>query len=630
MRGRPTPTLILPLLLALAGCSNGEEPGSTDSDSATVSDSGDAPVEDASVTPDVPVVDANDAGTTPPDSGPVDVADAGALDAGPGCPGAAGCGCKQPGDCTSKFCIESPEGWICPRLCADGCADDETCLETSGPDGKPAKVCVPRWGRICNPCGHNAECGAAGVKGAVCVDRGDDGAYCGASCSSDDDCPKGFGCKDAVDINGAAVKQCLYASQPCVCSKLAIDEGLSTPCAATASAGGSCLGQRTCAKDGSPGAPAGGGLTDCQTAPSAKEVCNGQDDDCDGTTDEGACDDGNKCAVSLCVATTAVSSGWDCVVESKTDCDDGKPCTADTCDPDAGCKQEPMADGAPCGNQDVCKNDVCVAKDMVKIPAGPTWMGCNVAVVGPSGCGYIDELPQHEVMLDAFLIDVYEVTVSQYAKCVQGGVCKAPKKDFGHSKFYSWLNPGKEKHPIAGIDWYQADAFCKWVHPKGRLPTEAEWEKAARGGCDKAKGSNCAKAMKTYPWGNQAPDCDRAVIIIEPATGCVPEDCGQGCKTLFTFVPGSKPKGVSPYGAHDMSGNVSEWVADCYHADAYEKNKAKGAKNPVWHTCDKDAERVLRGGSYNTLHKELRSSDRHSHVSTTVEDYVGFRCARDL
>ena len=630
----PALLFLAPLFLALpclaSGCSD-DEPPPPKADAGSLTDVADvaevADVADATGPP----VDAGQADAVAPSDAVTgaDTADAGVPDAGGDCPGGAGCPCQQPTDCKSTFCIESPAGWICPRMCADGCKADETCLDTTGPEGEAVAVCVPRWGRICNPCSHSLECGAVGIKGAACVDRGDEGAFCGAPCAGAADCPAGFNCQQAADVDGTKSKQCVHATLACVCSQNAINDGLATKCQAPATGSGTCKGNRQCAKAGSPGAPSGGGLTACTPATTAPEDCNGEDDNCDGQTDEATCETNDACAVSACQAVTLATDGWDCVVTSKTNCDDGIACTADTCDPKTGCKHEAMADGAACGNQDICKNDVCIAKDMVEIPAGPFWMGCNAAVVGAAGCGYEIELPQHEVYIDAFLMDIYEVTVARYGKCVKAGACTEPLKDFGYSSFYSWLNPGKEEHPIVGVDWSQAHAYCKWVHPKGRLPTEAEWEKAARGGCDKNKGSDCAKAMRTYPWGNQPPDCDRAVMLIEPPTGCTPEDCGQGCKTLFTFPVGSKPKGISPYGVYDMAGNVSEWVQDCLVPNTYDKNKANGGKNPVWNVCSDTANRHLRGGSFSSLHKELRASDRHDHVPNSVEDYVGFRCARD-
>ena len=630
MRPANHPAYALVLTALLSSCSDDKTPSQNPSADT------DAIVDIAEVVDITTVADVPDSAPTdvidPPDvATATDIGlDSGTADAGGDCPGGPGCLCQEPDDCKSSFCIESPAGWICPRMCADGCLDAEVCLDTTGPEGEPTAVCVPRWGRICNPCGHNLECGAVGIKGAACVDHGDEGAFCAAPCATAADCPPDFACKEVPDLNGSKSLQCLHAALACVCSDNAVSAELATDCQAVATGVGTCKGTRQCAKAGSPGAPAGGGLTPCTPAISAPESCNGEDDNCDGQTDEATCDKKDACAVSACQAVTEAANGWACVVTSETDCDDGIPCTADSCDSSSGCLHEAMADGASCGNQDACKNDVCVAKDMVKVPAGKFWMGCNPAVVGAAGCGYEIELPQHEVTLDAFLIDVYEVTVERYAKCLKAGACTDPKKDFGWGPFFSWLNPGKEKYPIVGVDWFQAAAYCKWVHPKGRLPTEAEWEKAARGGCETNKGSDCAKAMRTYPWGNQPPDCDHAVIIIEPTTGCTEADCGQGCKTLFTFPVGSKPKGISPYGLHDMTGNVSEWVQDCLVPNAYDKNKANGGKNPIWNVCSDTTNRQLRGGSFNSLHKELRSSDRHDHVPNSVENYVGFRCARDL
>ena len=309
------------------------------------------------------------------------------------------------------------------------------------------------------------------------------------------------------------------------------------------------------------------------------------------------------------------------------DCDDGESCTVDSHAPAAGCAHEALADGASCGSEDVCKQGICIANDMVQVPAGPFWMGCNEAIVGQGGCPYEIELPFHEVWLDAFLIDVYEVTVERYAACVKAGACTLPVATYEDAKYYSWGNPGREKHPITGVNRAQAAAFCQWTHATGRLPTEAQWEKAARGGCDK-RGGDCAAATPTYPWGNQAPDCELTVMITPPEKDCFPHACGEGCATLFTSPVGSRPKGISPYGVHDMTGNVSEFVADCHLHDAYKRPVEARARNPLWTDCKGDPGDEVRGGSYSSPHKELRASDRHAHPKGAVEDYVGFRCVR--
>jgi formylglycine-generating enzyme required for sulfatase activity len=204
----------------------------------------------------------------------------------------------------------------------------------------------------------------------------------------------------------------------------------------------------------------------------------------------------------------------------------------------------------------------CPVGDMVEIPAGKFMMGCNSAV--DTEC-YSDESPYHEVNLSAFKIDKYEVTAGQYKACVDAGKCMAA--DTGGSCNYG--SSGRDLHPINCVDWTQANAYCQWAGK--RLPTEAEWEKAARG-----------TDGRKYPWGNTGLDCDHAVMSVSP------------CSNSSTQPVGSKPLGASPYGAEDMIGNVWEWASDWYSSSYYSSSPANDPQGPASGTY-----RVVRGGSWN-------------------------------
>ena len=221
--------------------------------------------------------------------------------------------------------------------------------------------------------------------------------------------------------------------------------------------------------------------------------------------------------------------------------------------------------------------------EMVYVPAGEFIMGSDE--------GDSDERPVHTVYLDAFYIDKYEVTNSQYRKCVEAGACDVPLVP-SDTTYYD--NADYAGHPVAYVSWNDALAYCQWAGK--RLPTEAEWEKAARG-----------TDGRTYPWG-EGIDCDLAQY----------NECGGR-----TVPVGSKPKGASPYGALDMAGNVWEWVADWYDSGYYSQSPGRNPPGP-----DSSESRVLRGGSWYYGADVARCADRFWRVPVYRGSIMGFRCAR--
>jgi serine/threonine-protein kinase len=218
--------------------------------------------------------------------------------------------------------------------------------------------------------------------------------------------------------------------------------------------------------------------------------------------------------------------------------------------------------------------------EMVYVPAGTFSMGSND--------GESDEKPVHEVYLDGYWIDKYEVTNVQYAKCVAAGVCVKP------SDTQYFENSQYANHPVMYVSWHNANEYCEWAGR--RLSTEAEWEKAARG-----------TDGRTYPWGENI-SCEYAQY----------SSCGGR-----TVEVGSLPKGASPYGALDMAGNVWEWVADWYDAGYYSKSPAENPGGPA-----SGEYRVLRGGSWLYIEGGVRSADRRGYSPDDASNhFFGFRCA---
>jgi formylglycine-generating enzyme required for sulfatase activity len=243
-------------------------------------------------------------------------------------------------------------------------------------------------------------------------------------------------------------------------------------------------------------------------------------------------------------------------------------------------------------------------------------------VTVPEGCfqrgspdGDPDEVPVAEVCLPAFQIDRVEVTVDSYKKCVAAGKCPHPHGTFmeeenGEPTWKRFCNFGRDDrgdHPVNCVTWAQANTYCAWSGK--RLPTEAEWEYAARG-----------KEGRKFPWGGDAPSCERAIM----------DDAGgEGCGKDQTWPVGSKPSGVGPFGALDQSGNVWEWVEDCWTMKFY-ATCGTSCRSPVNRCSNPYAKRVIRGGSYvNKKPAGLRGALRGNYTGNSTTQSIGFRCAKD-
>ncbi len=222
---------------------------------------------------------------------------------------------------------------------------------------------------------------------------------------------------------------------------------------------------------------------------------------------------------------------------------------------------------------------------MVLIPAGMFTMGSNK--------GEDDEKPPHAVSLDAFYIDKYEVTNALYKMCVEADTCQPPKEIRSYTRSSYYGNSQFDNYPVINVDWHQSKTYCEWRG--ARLPSEAEWEYAARGTDE-----------RTYPWGEGI------------------DETHANYNQSDTTAVGSYESGKSPFGVYDMAGNVWEWVNDWYSETYYQSSPPSNPLGPA-----SGQHGILRGGAWNVFGviSRLRSANRITVGHSSWDDLDGFRCA---
>ena len=240
------------------------------------------------------------------------------------------------------------------------------------------------------------------------------------------------------------------------------------------------------------------------------------------------------------------------------------------------------------------------------IPAGTLHMG-GLDVLRDN-----DEIPAHDVQISEFWIDQVEVTNGMYGLCVKVGSCRQPKLLNSDNRADYFGTTEFKDYPVVHVTWYDANAYCQWA--ERRLPTEAEWERAARG-----------DDMRTFAWGDEPPNANNSNSL---------NIVGD------TSRVGSYAEGASPFGALDMTGNVWEWVADYYRQSYYAESPAENPTGPLEDSGNHM--RVIRGGSFQDDLLNLRLPNRGYEVGPnpsllpTQDEYygnssvkIGFRCADD-
>ena len=573
-----------------------------------------------------------------------------------GCDPASGCTtaprvCDDGEPCTVDGCDRASGCTTAPRVCNDGdpCTDD-ACTPGVGcgttpavcDDGDPCTedFCLQGFGCGASPLPDGTRCAGDGVcQGGVCAPDCSPKACCTPSAEP--------GCAADPDIEACV---CLRLNNCCTSGP---GNGWRGGCVALAAECGAGPCGDCCAPSAAPGC-VDFDLADCVCA-FRPECCTDQWHD--GCVDMGVavcglvcggpvgCDDDDPCTADTCDAATGLCvhevvadgtacrdddrcttgetcQGGVCAGETLTCSSDDDPCTDDVCNPETGRCGVPAAYGVACtagfGTAGACVDGTCFAEaagctyhcgtdgeapDMVGVPAGSFARGCNAALGEP--CDEAAQ-PYREIDVGAFAIDRFEATVADWIACENAGSC-------GPGPDVPWCNYGAglgTDVPMDCLDWYTAQALCWW---QGKdLCTEAMWEKAARGGCERY--GDCGAESARYPWGNDPASC--AFAVMQDASGA-------GCGTVAAWPVGSRPAGASPYGALDMSGNVREWVFDRFGATYYAVSPDANPAGPREGTL-----RVVRGGEWRTTAAQtgLRVSDRETFDPWTANYPIGVRC----
>jgi len=331
--------------------------------------------------------------------------------------------------------------------------------------------------------------------------------------------------------------------------------------------------------------------------PDGNPVCGDlKDNDCDGLTDAVdlgcvACVDGDGDGFGLNASENCVHPYDDCndtlpaVNPGASEGPQGDPTCSDSLDNDC----DGLADGA---------DPRCSAQSMIDLPAGCFDMGDSFNE------GTADEEPVHNVCLSAYAIDATEVTNADYIQCVLANHCSSPSASSSTRRDWYYGNPEYSGYPVIWVTWQQADIYCNWLGK--RLPTEAEWEYAARGGL----------AGNRYPWGDTL-DCSDA----DYGRWLASDACWNynGLENDTQAVASYPANGL---GLHEMAGNNFEWVNDYYSATYYQTSPVYDPQGPATGTS-----RVYRGGSFVNVPTALRVADRNSRNPASGNFNIGFRCA---
>ncbi len=488
---------------------------------------------------------------------------------------------------------------ICNEGCSDGACIGEPCINITC-NQPPARHCNGQNLTVFDTTGRcdQGEC----VYGSQIIYCGDKGCHNG-SCIDTDPCdgvvcnnPPASYCVDNQNllmfnrVGNCEDGACIYNPMPFMCPIECLGGQCKDPCA-----GIMCdFPPATYCKDSTTLMHWNGMQGMCEAG-----ACryNLESLTCAQSCSEGMCD-GDPCAGMVCVTPPSPYCEGNRIVEYPA---------VGRCENDGVCVYDEIFSDCP----GECNNGMCEGGGPASDGILWTPMEGGTFTMGnwheDAATTHTEELPLHEVSISGFEISQTEITRKQYKSCVDKGGCNMPGMAEGCSSEGGSEN---QDHPVSCVTWEQADQFCRFVEGSGGLPTEAQWEYAAR-----SKGDE-----HIYPWGGDPPGCQRAVMN-EPAAG------GTGCGTHGTAPVCSNRSGDTMDGLCDMAGNVWEWVQDEFLPD-YNGAPTDGS---AWvPSGDGVQPRVVRGGGFDSEPDDVRTTRRKGVLPDTLDTNTGFRCVRPL
>jgi cysteine-rich repeat protein len=485
-------------------------------------------------------------------------------EAGEGCVGEP---CEGPDDCLSGYCVPHLGNKVCTETCEGECPAGWECKQVTSAAGDVTFLCISRFTNLCQPCSGSEDCSSELGPGACALYQGE-GSFCAAACDAENPCPEGFECKDVETTSGGSSSQCVSTTGMCDCSQTATELGAATPCSVTNDFG-TCEGYRSCGD---------AGLGECDASVPAMETCNGVDDNCDGTVDESACDDGNECTEDWCDAAEGCKhtpfgaipcddgdacSFTDTCVEGMCAgeplvCEDGNPCTNDSCDALFGCDFAANSlscdDGDDCTFGDYCGDSKCISGPPLACDDGNACtddvcdgaLGCKFTHANANACDDGNACTEDDYCKEG------SCAPSSMKACDDGNACTADTCDpSAGCSFVDMPLACDDSNPCTTSDFCQAGACAG----QGELTCD-DGNGCTDDSCDAVLGCIAVPNAESCDDGNACTTVDGCTngqcvgdiaLVCDDENHCTKDSCapGTGCVTEANNAPCNDQNGCT-------------------------------------------------------------------------------------